>query len=74
MHVVSTNDDENFTSNNELLVSLMEQNNWSVEELAEAIGDSPLRIYRVLEGDELLGKAASLAALAVHKDLQPVKK
>ena len=57
-----------------VLIELLEKNNWSVEELAEAIGDSPLRIYRVLEGEEQLGKTAYLACIAILNDLSPVEK
>ncbi len=52
---------------------LLDEKGWSVEEAAEALGDSPLRLYRVLEGDEELGRTASLATLALKHNLEPIK-
>ena len=51
------------------LTNLLEAKGWDVEEAAEALGDSPLRLYRVLEGLEPLGRTATLAALALKNDL-----
>ncbi len=52
---------------------LLEQKNWSVEQAAEALGDSPLRLYRVLEGEEPFGRTATLAALALKHNLPPIE-
>lgn len=57
-----------------LLEVIMEQNNWSVEELADKMGDAPLRLYKVLSGEEELGKTAHLAALALRNKLPPIDK
>jgi len=56
-----------------LLRALMEKHDWTVEELSEVIGDSPLRIYRVLEAEESLGKVARLAAIAVYNGFLPIE-
>lgn len=55
------------------LSDLLELKEWSVEEAAEALGDSPLRLYRVLEGEEPLGRTATLAAIALKHDLKPIE-
>lgn len=55
------------------LVVLLEQKGWTVEEAAEALGDSPLRLYRVLEGLEPLGRTACLAVLALQHNLDPLE-
>jgi len=55
------------------LALLLEANGWSVEEAAEQLGDSPLRLYRVLEGDEHLGTTAFLAVMALKHNLRPVE-
>lgn len=55
-----------------LLQSLIADRDITIEEASELIGDSPLRLYRVLEGDEPLGRCAELALLAVINDLDPV--
>ena len=44
----------------------------TVEEVAEAIGDSPLRLYRVLEGLEPLGRTATLAIIALRNNLPTI--
>lgn len=44
----------------------------NVEELAEAIGDSPLRLYRVLNGEDALGRTTELALIALKSGLKPV--
>lgn len=49
---------------------LLEKRGWEIDEAAEALGDSPLRLYRVLEGDEPLGRTATLAALAILNRLE----
>lgn len=48
---------------------LLEMKGWGIEEAAEALGDSTLRLYRVLEGQEPLGKTATLAAIALKFNL-----
>lgn len=55
------------------LSALLEARNWSVEEAAEALGDSPIRLYRVLEGEEPLGRTATLATLALKHGLKPIE-
>ena len=45
----------------------------TVEQAAEALGDSPLRLYRVLEGREPFGKTALLAAIAYKNNLPDIK-
>ncbi len=55
------------------LATLLQEKNWSVEEAAEALGDSTLRLYRVLEGEEALGRTASLAIIALMHDLEPIE-
>lgn len=45
----------------------------TVEELAIQIGDSPLRLYRVLSCEERLGKTARLAIEAVRQDLPAIE-
>ena len=45
----------------------------TVEEAAEALGDSPLRLYRVLEGVEQMGLTAKLAAIAVKCNLPEIE-
>ncbi|MEM9278367.1 MAG: hypothetical protein AAGA76_07320 [Pseudomonadota bacterium] len=52
---------------------LLERTGMTVEEAAEALGDSPLRLYRVLEGDEPLGRTAQLAAIALKNNLPEIK-
>ena len=49
---------------------LLEKRGWEIDEAAEALGDSPLRLYRVLEGEEPLGRTATLAALAILNRLE----
>ena len=56
------------------LTLLLDEKGWTVEEAAEAIGDSPLRLCRVLEGDEKLGKTATLAVIAILHDLVPIER
>ena len=51
----------------------LEMTGMTVEEAAEALGDSPLRLYRVLDGTEPLGRTAKLAALAVKCNLPEIK-
>jgi len=55
------------------LASLLAVKAWTVEQAAEALGDSPLRLYRVLEGDEALGTTAFLAVLALKNGLKPIE-
>ena len=46
---------------------------WTIEELSIAMGDSPLRLYRVLEGIEALGLTAKLAIIALENNLDPIE-
>lgn len=55
------------------LTLLLNTKGWTVEEAASAIGDSTLRLYRVLDGDEKLGKTATLAAIALKSNLEPIE-
>ena len=59
-------------SEGDILSKVLVDRDITVEEASELIGDSPLRLYRVLEGDEPLGRCAELALLAVINDLDPV--
>ena len=45
----------------------------TVEGAAEVLGDSPLRLYRVLEGLEPFGLTAELAAYAVTNSLPAIR-
>ncbi len=45
----------------------------TVECAAVALGDSPLRLYRVLEGVEPLGRTAALAAAALTNNLPEIQ-
>ena len=62
-----------FCNGNELLGQLIDKKNLSIDEVAEVIGDSPLRLYRVCDGDEDLGKVAELTIMAVLNDLPPIE-
>ncbi len=61
----TTTDQKSFS-----LQTLLDEQGWTVEEAAEAMGDSPLRLYKVLEGAEELGRTATLAALALKHNLE----
>ena len=64
--------DVNPLGGNNTLGHLMATTGMSVEEVAEAIGDSPLRLYRVLEGLEPLGRTATLAIIALQNNLPTI--
>jgi len=51
------------------LTYLLEAKGWDIDEAAKALGDSSLRLYRVLEGLEPFGRTATLAALALKNNL-----
>ena len=53
---------------------LLELKNWSVDEAADALGDSALRLHRVLDGEEALGRTARLAIIALMHNLEPIEK
>ena len=55
-----------------ILSNFLEESAMSVEEVAEAIGDSPLRLYRVLEELEPLGRTATLAIIALKNNLPEI--
>jgi len=55
------------------LESLMNQHNWSIKQLAVKIGDCPVRLTKVINGEEALGKTAELAAIAVKNRLSPIE-
>lgn len=57
-----------------VLRQLIEIKGWNVEEAAEALGDCPPRLYRVLELEEPLGKTATLAAIALIHNLNPIER
>jgi len=51
----------------------LETTGLSVEAAAEVLGDSPLRLYRVLEGLEPFGLTATLAAHALTHGLPAIR-
>lgn len=51
---------------------LMDIRGWNIEEAAEALGDMPDRLKRVLDGLEPLGRTATLAAIAIKNDLDAI--
>jgi hypothetical protein len=53
---------------------LMDNKGWNVEEAAVALGDTSQRLRRVLAGQEPLGRTATLAAMAMERDLDPISK
>lgn len=53
---------------------LLDIKGWTVEEAAAALGDTPSRLHRVLDGREPLGRTATLAAVAVLNDLPPIER
>ena len=59
-------------SEGDILSKVLVDRDITVEEASELIGDSPLSLYRVLEGDEPLGRCAERALLAVINELDPV--
>ncbi|MEM7216524.1 MAG: hypothetical protein AAF423_13360 [Pseudomonadota bacterium] len=52
---------------------LLSRTGMTVEHAAEALGDSPLRLYRVLEGVEPLGRTATLAAISLKNNLPEIQ-
>lgn len=54
------------------LAEYLQETGQSVEQLAEEIGDSPMRLYRVLSGEETLGVTAKLAIDAVKQELPAI--
>lgn len=53
---------------------MLEQTGMSLEQVAEAIGDSSSRLSRVSEGTEPLGRTAALAILARLHNLPEIEK
>lgn len=51
---------------------LLDVRGWTVEEAAIALGDTPDRLYRVLDGLEPLGRTATLAAVALKLNLDAI--
>ncbi len=56
-----------------LLEKLIKEKGWTVEIAAVELGDSPERLYEVLDGKEPLGRTATLATIALNHDLQPIE-
>lgn len=71
---VCLKNDNDYAEEQCLLRQLIEIKGWSVEEAAEALGDCAPRLYRVLELEESLGKTATLAAIALIHNLDPIER
>lgn len=51
---------------------LLDIRGWTIEEAAIALGDSPERLNKVLDGFEPLGRTATLAAIALKHNLDAI--
>ena len=67
-------DDLEFPSVCQSILSFMSYKSWDLQQVSDAIGDSPERLERVIQGDEPLGKTAQLALLANYYGLAPISR
>lgn len=68
------NSDYSESDNGAEIEQFIAKKNWTLKQVADALGDSEARLQKVLNGDEPLGKTAAIALNALKNGLSPIER